>query len=175
VNLKDNAQTQISAFSSRNSLYKLIGEGDFSNQVLKLLLPDGEPFLFEKELWDYKSELPYVIPGYKLSDEEKLLHDCKMGDIIKDVVSLYNTYGGYLVIGVKDKPRELLGYDKQFDCDDLNKRIYAFTKHNIDTHYIIHDLLIDENHIKIGLLYVPQRKDSMSPAQPLCFLQQSVS
>lgn len=158
-------ELQLSAFSCRNKISSFIDSGDISIAVLNELLPGGEPFLYEKQLWDYKISLPTLPLNYKPNDAMKIIYGCSMAEIIKDAVSFYNSYGGYLVIGIKDKPREIVGFDKIFDCDELNKRIFTATKHEVDCHFILRDFNLNNQIIKIGLLFIPKRPDSTLPAQ----------
>lgn len=157
--------SNLSAFSFRHKIYSSIERGDLSKNVLLELLPGGEPFQYEKELWDYKIALPSLPLDRKLNDNQKRAFDCSIAELIKDAVSFYNSYGGYLIVGIKDRPREVVGFDEYFDCDDFNKRLRAATTHEIDCHFIFYDLDIDNHKIKVGLLFIPKRPDSKAPAQ----------
>lgn len=157
--------SNLSAFSSRKMISSLVENGDISINVLHELLPGGEAFQYEKQLWDYKLILPTIMPGIKLNESQKKAYNCSMAEIIKDVVSFYNSYGGYIVVGIRDKPREIVGFDRFFDCDDLNKRLLPLTKHEIDCHFVLHDVDIEGLKTKIGLLFIPKRPDSKEPAQ----------
>jgi DNA polymerase III delta prime subunit len=86
-----------------------------------------------------------------------------MAEIVKDAVSFYNSYGGYILVGVRDKPREVIGFNGGFDCDDLNRKIKAATKHEIECHFAVH--CVPSTSQKVGLLFMPRRLDSVSPAQ----------
>src|SRR5262249_43713861 len=72
---------------------------------------------------------------------------------------------GYLVIGIEDRSREIVGYDKPFDCDDLNKRISGATRHDVDCHFAILDWHGKKGPAKVGLLYIPKRSEDREPAQ----------
>src|SRR5438067_8070480 len=94
-------------FARRQKLYQHIKNGTLSQEVVNELLPQGEAHLYEKDLWDYKQELPTLPSSPRPSDGEKQAFNAKIAEIVKDVVAFYNSYGGYLLIGVKDHSREL--------------------------------------------------------------------
>src|SRR5688572_30418095 len=156
---------QESAFTLRRRLYSFIKQEDISKGVLDELLPNGNPLLFERQMWDYKIELP-IASTTKQSPAEKEAYDAKIAEVIKDVVSFYNSYGGYLVIGVLDNPREIVGFEGNFNCDDFNKRIKGATRHDVGCTFAVHEpQTIHTTPKRIGLLFVPQRPDGTSPAQ----------
>lgn len=156
---------QESPFSLRRRLYASIKKEQIGQQVLDDLLPNGNPHLFERQMWDYKVELPTPPSSAKPTPEEKQMYDLKIAEVMKDIVSFYNSYGGYLVVGVKDNPREVVGFDRHFNCDELNKRIKGATRHDIDCTFAIHEVRVNNNIKKVGLLFIPQRPDNTAPAQ----------
>lgn len=156
---------QNGVFYRRKRLFDYIVAGCLDKKVLEELLPEGKPHEFEKQLWDYKKELPTLPDNLKPSKTLRDEFNYKLSEVIKDAVSFYNSYGGYLLIGVADRPRKVVGFNGTFDCDEFNKRIKAVTGHEIDCHYITHVLLIGKDKYNIGLLYIPKREDRSSPAQ----------
>lgn len=148
-----------SVFKLKDDIYNLIQKGVVGEEVLLKLLPNGEPLLYERELWDYKSELPVELLTKNPNNTIKSEYSFKMSEIVKDAVSFYNSYGGYLVIGVSDKPRSINGFDKCFDVDVLNKKIKGATGVNIECCYSLIEYFFGQKMIKIGLLFVPQRRD----------------
>jgi len=86
----------LEGYSLRARLRTHIQVGAFGPQVVDDLLPGGSPYWFEKSLWDYKLQLPIPPRGRTLSLAEKQTLDWECSRIVKDVVSFYNTYGGYL-------------------------------------------------------------------------------
>src|SRR5262245_4807466 len=118
-----------SVFARRIRLYGYVQKGEIGIPVLNDLLPDGEPHNYEHQLWDYKVEIPKLpIAPLSAGNNQANLEDSKIAELIKDAVSFYNSYGGYLVIGIRNSPREVVGYAEQFDCDDLNRRLKSVTK-----------------------------------------------
>src|SRR5207247_442002 len=98
-----------SVFSLRRRLYAAITAEQLNQKVLKDLLPDGRPHLFERQMWDYKEQLP-LPPNGRPTPEQKQIYEAKLAEVVKDIVSFYNSYGGYLVIGVRDNPRGVVGF-----------------------------------------------------------------
>jgi hypothetical protein len=54
---------------------------------------------------------------------------------MKDVVSFHNSYGGFLISGVDDKSRSILGDDYTLDVDDLKKRTAAVTGVDVELRF----------------------------------------
>ena len=157
--------TADSVFARRRRLYTAVQNGELSPRVLEDVLPSGEPLLYEKQLWDYKFELPILPGGTRPTDAILAAHRLVLTEVVKDVVAFYNSYGGYLVIGVSDNPRQIQGFAGFFDCDELNKQVKAVTRHDVDCHYAILDCPAQSPQVKVGLLMIPQRPDSKEPAQ----------
>ena len=88
---------QESAFARRRRLYSYIQHGHLGKEVLSDLLPEGRAHLYEKDLWDYKEELPTRPTAGKPTEADKFAYELKLAEIIKDAVAFYNSYGGYLV------------------------------------------------------------------------------
>ncbi len=162
--IPDNIPTD-SAITRRRRLYAMIRKEELGDQVIQELIPNGQPHEYEKQLWDYKSELPVKPDNRNPTETERKQIELKMAEIVKDAVSFYNSYGGYLLIGVSDSPRQISGWDKGFDCDELNKKIKGATKHTVDCHFVTREVSIGAGALKIGLLFIPQRPDDKSPAQ----------
>ncbi len=169
TNLIQAAQDQASIYARKRRVFGLIQKGSIGAEVLDELLPDGQPHLFEKSLWDYKEELT-ILP-LTPSQMQINVHNAKMYDIIKDVVAFYNSFGGYLIVGVKDNPRILTGFQGQFDCGDLVKRVKGATQHSIECHYAIIPMPSKNGVVPIAMLHIPRRSDNVSPAQ---FLKDAV-
>lgn len=152
-----------SVFQRRLHLEKLLQDGALDGRVLDILVPDGKPLPDEDFLWDFKAELP-VLKQPNPSDNEKLIYSAKMAEIVKDAVSFYNMYGGYLIIGVRDADKSVCGFRENFDVNDLCKKIHAATKVTIDAKF----RLIESNTLpgqKFGILFIPMRPVENSPCQ----------
>ena len=100
--LADSSRDQASIFAAKVRIFGLIKRGALGGDVVKELLPAGQPLFFEKAKWDYKESLP-TASANPTPDESKA-HGAKMAEIVKDVVAFFNSHGGYLVAGVGDNP-----------------------------------------------------------------------
>lgn len=150
-------------FGRRRALASFIDEGCVDSRVIEELLPNGIPLPDEDLLWDYKEMLPVL--GDNPGDEEKTAHKFHMAEIVKDAVSFYNSYGGYLVIGVRDSDKSVCGFDKNFDVNDLCKKIHGATRETIDVKFRLLDLSIQNRRQTIGILFIPQRPRANDPVQ----------
>lgn len=164
MNSQSRAPSADSVFSRRVRLYSAIRRGILDESIISELLPNGEPHLYERQLWDYKLEAPSPL-RMGSTDAERESHDAKMAELIKDAVAFYNTHGGYIVLGIRNEPRVVEGFFGAFDCDDFNKRILGATKHQVDCHYRAFETAISEGSTQVGLIFIPQRPDSVEPAQ----------
>lgn len=149
-----------SAFARRRQLGELIAAGELGTNVLELLLPEGKPIEYERDLWDYKLNFPDPNPGDHTGEDR----DFRCGRLIKHVVAFYNSFGGYLLAGIRDDPREPVGFEGAFDCDELNRMVKASTRHSIECHFRSVPSPWHKDKI-FGLLFVPRRADHREPAQ----------
>lgn len=163
TNFLEAAQDQQGVYARKRRIFALIQQAVIGPEVLAELLPGGKPHLFEKALWDYKEELPILPP--KPTPPQTDAFNAKMAEVVKDVVAFYNTFGGYLIAGIKDNPRTIVGFSAQFDCGDLLKRVTGATQHNIGCHYNIVEIEVDATRLSLGVLHVPRRPDEAVPAQ----------
>lgn len=150
-------------YEFRSCLHGLIQKGIFTDVVISMLLPNDEPLLYEKILWDYKLALP--VSPKEIDKAGQLDYNIKVAELMKDAVAFYNSFGGYIVAGVRDNPRQVEGFDNQFNVDDFNKRLKSATGHDIDCHYSVIKKSIAKKNVGFGLLFIPQRHDSILPAQ----------
>ena len=147
----------------RRALSTLIGQGCVDERVIQELLPDGVPLPDEDLLWDYKEMLPVLDanPSQDTKDE----YGYKMGEVAKDVVSFYNTYGGYLIIGVRDIDHSICGFNRDFDVNDLCKKIHGATRETIDAKFRSVAMRGAAEGKAIGILFIPQRPKDHDPVQ----------
>lgn len=138
-----------------NDLDKTIRACEISQQVVEKLLPGGNPHSFESDLWDYKLEFPNID-----NSDNKKQYEFKYHGIVKDIVSFHNSYGGYLIFGIKDKgDHRVVGCPTEIDIDELSQRVYGYTGKKINFYFQIMNL----QQCKIGILLVPRRPYSVSP------------
>lgn len=128
--------------------------------VLQCVLPDGRPHEFETQMWDYKVDIPRL--GEGPYEEEKANLKIAMCDLMKDVVSFHNAYGGYIVFGVANKGRSrVVGLSHEFDVNDFNKRLTVYVDADIECYYAVFEV----HGKQIGLLLVPRRHTSAKPVK----------
>lgn len=144
-------------------LWSSISNCALNSEVVNRLFPSGRPFEVETPYWDYKEKLPILPPH--ASDDQKVVHRAEIADLIKDAVSFYNAYGGYIVFGVKDRGHErVIGCNDSLDCGDFNKRIEAAAGRNIECIFSSIELPLLAGPAKLGVLFVPRRPDGSEPA-----------
>ncbi len=155
-----NVNTNFSITELKIQLHALIRQSAIDERVTDLLIQDGEPLLYERQLWDYKLKQPTSTKSLAPSPDDKAAIDREWANLVKDVASFHNSYGGYILFGVRDTPRELVGYAGDFDVDELNKRVQGYTKIDIESSFRVLTLSIAEGKpVSIGVLLIPQRHD----------------
>jgi len=152
-----------SVYDVRGKIFDAVQAGQIDRRVFDLLIAEGVATSDEAPLWDYKGALP-VRPDVK-NEGLKTQYDVKAGEIVKDCVAFYNSFGGYLVVGVHDKTRKLIGFSSDFDAADLNNKIQVATGVSIETIYRKVDVSDAHPGMYIGLLLIPRRPISANPAQ----------
>ncbi|WP_166037897.1 AAA family ATPase [Sphingosinicella sp. YJ22] len=152
-----------SIFECRRRVFESVQNGIVDRRVVDCIVHGGIATDDESPLWDYKLELP--VPPAGKNDALQSAYSSKSAEIVKDCVSLYNSYGGYIVSGIRDTDRVVIGTNYGFDAADLNQKIHGATGVSIETVYRevdVSDVLPDA---KIGLLFVPRRPNNCNPAQ----------
>ncbi|MFN1513699.1 AlbA family DNA-binding domain-containing protein [Vibrio owensii] len=136
--------------SIKNNINQMVNDGTVSDVVLReLIRSDGTVVPLETILWDYKLQFDSSKNGYKKT--------------LKSIVSLYNTYGGYIVYGVdepvKDTAFEAVGIEEgQIDQQKLRGQFDKYFGRRISLVYQEIELEINGEVKLFGLLYVPKRK-----------------
>ena len=153
-----------SAFARKANFAKFVERGVIDPTVISSLFEAGRAIRDEAVMWDFKQTLP-VLPPVKPNDHIKKQHEIKMSEIVKDCVAFYNSYGGYLVIGVDDRTRSVVEFRDEFDAADLNKKIQGSTGVSIETIFRLVDVNIDGSAKKFGLLFIPKRPQEIKPVQ----------
>ncbi len=148
----------------RNAIANLVQEGCIDERVLAQLIRQGVAISDEAVLWDFKRELP-IQPAQKVNHALTEKYDLEFSEIVKDSVAFNNTFGGYLIVGVDDNSRQLIGFDKLFNSAELNKRIQGATGSSIETVYRIISFPVGDRSYKFGLLFIPKRLEKSRPAQ----------
>lgn len=141
--------------SIKTSVSKMIVEEDIGRRVIDTIIPNGIPLGTESEMWDYKRE----IIGENLEQTDKKL---KYHELLKDVVSFHNGYGGYIISGIdekKDSP--LVGTNEIVDASELNDLISAYTSGSFKCFAQVHRT----SGARIVLLHIPKRPAHLDPVR----------
>src|SRR6266568_7369639 len=88
-----------------------------------------------------------------------------MVEIVKDAVSFYNSFGGYIIAGVDDSTKQIVGFNQRFSVEELQKKASAVTGHEIDCHYASCSVDVSGCSQRVGILLVPRRPYTLTPAQ----------
>ncbi|RXT63914.1 AlbA family DNA-binding domain-containing protein [Pseudomonas syringae] len=132
----------------KKEIYRKIQAGNLSADVLQLLMPGSIPVPVECELWDYKEIY------------EDTAHD--YSKTARTIASFYNTYGGYIVYGVreveKDRLFELAGVEpNRLDVQKLKGQLDKFFGTRLDISVV--EIPYGQPAVLIGLLHVPKRPE----------------
>ena len=152
-----------SVYDVRGKIFDAVQGGQIDRRIFDLLISKGLATSDEAPLWDYKGALP-VRPEVK-NEGLKAQYDVKCAEIVKDCVAFYNSYGGFLIAGVHDKTRKIVGFAADYDSADLNLKISAATGVSIETIYRKIDVSDIVPGMTIGLLLIPRRPSNANPAQ----------
>lgn len=135
--------------SLKNDVYKLVQNGSTSKEVIdRFVGADGEIFPKECELWDFKEDL-----------EDSNDAHIKM---LKTILSFHNTYGGYIIYGIKevqkDKKFQIEGIAKEkINLQNIRGKFDKYVSKRIDVTFTEHRFHIDGNEKIVGLLHIPKR------------------
>ncbi|MDH1508541.1 ATP-binding protein [Pseudomonas mosselii] len=134
----------------KKQVYGLIQAGNLSETVLKLLIPDNNAIPFECELWDYKETYEATPHDYTKT--------------ARAIASLYNTYGGYLLYGIKetikDTQYDLVGVKEgTIDIQKLKGQLDKYFGHRLNINII--EIPYGSPAVTIGLLHIPKRPEQL--------------
>lgn len=153
----DMTYTQIKVINLREirqTITEFIEIGALDRRVIDILICQDIFVPKECELWDYKRTIGRDAVS--------------LAETILQVVSFYNTYGGYLVYGVgeviKDKEFVPVGIAKgSLDLQQLKQRLANYTGDEIDISYAEVECTVREDCFVFGLLHIPKRPYSKAP------------
>lgn len=74
---------------------------------------------------------------------------------VRLALAFYNTFGGLIVIGIKDREQSPVGLDAQFNVEGFNRVLSDLTAHPIETIY--REYLLPGSDNRIGVILVPKR------------------
>ncbi|MBF6036211.1 ATP-binding protein [Pseudomonas sp. P155] len=134
----------------KKEVYTKVMAGTLSESVLNLIIPNFIPVPIECELWDYKEAY------------EDSAHD--YSKTVRSIASFYNTYGGYIVYGVKevekDQRFELVGVEPNgLNVQKLKGQLDKYFGRRLDISII--EISYGSPSVVIGLLHVPKRPEQL--------------
>lgn len=137
----------------KKTIYSLITDGAADQRVLEALRHNAGFIPKETELWDYKR---------RPSGGAEFL-----AKSILQIVSFYNTFGGYLVFGVEEAGTNFfkaVGIETTvFNTKQLRDKLIAYTGESIDVTYVDIEYSTADNVMLFGLLHIPKRPKNTSP------------
>src|SRR5690349_2355145 len=104
---------------TKRTLAELLGKGALDKEVISSISVSGWCAPVECEIFDYK----------EMIDDSAL----GVGKLVLQTISFYNTYGGYILFGVREEASELdfritgLNAVKEVDCERLKAKLKEFT------------------------------------------------
>jgi hypothetical protein len=135
----------------KSKVCEYISTGRIDVEVVQVVTgKDGSPVAKECDLWDYKREHDLSKVG--------------LAKCVKAIVSLHNSYGGYLIYGVEEVVRDaefkFVGIGRpDFDVGKLRANIAALASDKIDVTYA----KVRLGGVEIGVLHVPKRSINKDP------------
>lgn len=137
----------------QRQIYDFVAAGTLDERVLDRLWCDGKFVPKECELWDYKRHV-------STEAETK-------AKTVLQVVSFYNTYGGYLIYGVDEVENDRVFLpiginENDLDLQQLRECIRNYTGEVIDVSYNVVNFSLAGN-VALGVLHIPKRPASVSP------------
>lgn len=151
------SRDQLEIAELKRKLAGLVRAGCLDNSFVECIDAGGSPAPIECELLDYKERLP----------EDRI----GLVKLVTDIVAMHNTYGGYLVVGVRevtrDKEFEYAGVDnEELPLSRLRDLLREFTGVRIEIHCRRLSAPAWSNSgiaPSIDVLYIPKRVEKSSP------------
>lgn len=138
----------------RSLVESCIARSACDDTIIRILYNEGDFFFHEDALWDFKEKVGIEdLPP--ASDEYKY----KICDICKDIAAFYNSSGGYIVFGVNDDDKKIVGVNCSIPVDSIENRIKSDLSAQID--FTVFNQSIGDNIIPI--IFIPPRSDDVNP------------
>lgn len=134
----------------KKDIYAKIQAGTLSEEVLDLIIPDKNPVPLECELWDYKETY------------EDSTHD--YSKTARSIASFYNTYGGYIIYGIKEVEKDQkfssIGVEPGgLNVQKLKGQLDKYFGKRLDISII--EINYGSPAVIIGLLHIPKRPEQL--------------
>ncbi len=110
----------------RQEVSDCISRSACDDSIIQVLYNDGDFFFHEDALWDFKLEI-----GVEHQKRGEKAYDYKICDMCKDIVAFYNSRGGYIIFGVDDTEKKVVGTSVPIPVDDIQKRLELHTSTEI--------------------------------------------
>lgn len=138
----------------RREITTFIDEIAMDNRILDTLRLEDIFIPKECELWDYKRE----------ANKDTI----SIAETVLQIVSFYNTYGGYLIYGIDEVVDDIkfvpIGISTgTFDIQQLKQMLTNYTGDRIDISYIELEYEIGSKWYVFGILHVPRRAQIKEP------------
>src|ERR1043166_5030537 len=152
-----NHNLPLSVAARRRRIFSMVLQEKIDHEILTLLVPNHRAIEHEDALWDFKQTI-HLDPTKHKTDQDYPANCCA---IVKDIVAFYNTFGGYIVIGIDDKTKAISDFDYHIDVDLINARLKADAHVKIDFTF---QKLNFSGH-RLGLIFIPRRPDGIPPVE----------
>lgn len=151
--------SSISLEAIKASLAAKLDRGVIDESVIDAILLSrdaGEVAPIEGYFLDYKRQSPDAKDAVALSKTAL------------QIVSLYNTYGGYLIYGIDGDKNDQRFWIKGHTGDDVNIKqlkdlIRSYTSANVDFSFGTFEVSVASHSLKVGILQVPRRSHTTPP------------
>lgn len=121
------------------------------------LFTDSGAFQHEDMQWDYKEKC-----GTEDISKSSLDYQPKVCQIVKDIVAMYNSFGGYILFGIRDLDKAILGYDHSIPVDDIANRIHSdvdFGSSKGSIGFTVFQVVVKKSNVTI--IFVPKRNEDI--------------
>lgn len=151
----DDANFKWNVLDLKRKIAALVNQGNLSEDLLKLISDGSICAPVECEILDYKE---------KIGDTQ---YD--LGKLVLRIVSFYNSYGGYLVFGIRETESETLfeviGIDpRTIELEKVKAKVKEFTGERVQLNLAFFpNVNIDSEESQVAVLYIPKRPQSVPP------------
>ena len=149
-------ESDIRLVEIKKTLSNFVKQGRIDSELVKLIARGNKCIPLECELLDYKE----MLGDDKISYAKAMI----------SIVSLYNTYGGYLIFGVAEISSEvdfeIVGISHgTLDLERLKAMLKEYTGERISLTLQYFEIANLKDDLRVAAIFVPKRKDP----EPLCF------
>lgn len=111
--------------------------------------------LFDAASWRFVSQESTII-DFKETIPETFAEGYGSG-IVRLALAFYNTYGGLIVFGVKDRSLDVVGDSRPFDIETFNRTISDFSGARIECVHRTYRLALPEGERCVQVVLIPRR------------------